>query len=211
MKPNTLINTSDEQTLRNQYTHDVVTQNDDSSLFGKILMGIACIVIAFSSYIIMPHFLSQFKQSSPRLQIAEQETKQTIPLKHLDAYLWTAKLKLEDLKLNHRLAISLSDENNLRITGIISMQETANWQSFQEWYKTKEGFPKLVHSVNANASSGDIPELKSVWFDANPTAYFVDGRFGKIGAVLDDGWKIVSIEAWAVFVERNGTTIALNY
>lgn len=131
--------------------------------------------------------------------------------KFMDAFVWTAKLKLEDLKLNHRLQVSVGEASELVVKGNISKEETQNWQTFLSWYESKDGFPNLQHSVETTATSGNIPELKSVWFDTNPTAYFTDGRSGNIGTLFEDGWKIVSIEAWAVFVERDGNTIMLNY
>lgn len=134
-----------------------------------------------------------------------------VQAKFMDAFIWTTKLKLEDLKLNHRLEVSASKKNDLVIKGNISKQEAENWKAFLGWYESKNGFPKLNHYVETSATTSNIPELKSVWFDTKPTAYFADGRSGNIGTSFEDGWEIVSIEAWAVFVQRNGTTVMLQY
>ncbi len=211
MKPHNLISAEGNGHLDNQYKLDLVAKNEDGSLIGKVLTSIAVAVVIFSFFAMTPYFRSLFHTMKTETVISQPTQPKLSPTTHLDAYLWTAKLKLEDLKLNHRLAISLTDAGSLKVGGSISKQEATAWNNFQKWYENKDGFPKFVHAVDVTATSGDIPELKSVWFDASPTAYFTDGRVGNIGTVLNDGWKIVSIEAWAVFVERNGTTITLSY
>ncbi len=211
MNTSTHIEMTDEPSLREQFKNEVIIKTDEGSVLGKIGTAIAAIIIVFSVYYMTPYILNFLSSQKTQVTVIQSPVTKPLSAKHLEAYLWTAKLKLEDLKLNHRLKISLSDGNELKIDGSISKNELPNWNDFQTWYATKEGFPKLTHSVSTTATVGDIPELKSVWFDATPTAYFVDGRSGNIGTVLNDGWKIISIEAWAVFVERNGTTITLNY
>lgn len=211
MKPNDLIQRDDADQIQSIYISEPAEKTSHASLIANILTAFAAIVIIVSVFVMTPHFANYFKQSEKQALNSIAKPEEQVPPAHLEAYLWTAKLKLEDLKLNHRLDIGLSDTRTLKIEGNISKQEVPSWNSFQNWYESKEGFPKLDHKVSTNAKTGDIPELKSVWFDATPTAYFADGRFGNIGTVLNDGWKIVSIEAWAVFVERNGTTITLSY
>ncbi len=109
------------------------------------------------------------------------------------------------------MQIVANGQDQLQIFGDISTQEIPNWKNFVSWYESKEGFPKLDHKVGFGATTGNIPVLRSVWFDAKPTAYFADGSSGNLGTVLENGWKIVGIEAWAIFVERNGTTITLSF
>ena len=212
MKPHNLIKMDDHKYLGNQSGHKALIETQDTSSIKVFLSSITAIVVVFCIFILTSYFASLLPGFDTKNEIVEPLTQQVqVPVQHIDAYMWTAKLKLEDLKLNHRLKITSNDQTEIRIDGNISVQETSNWNIFLKWYETKEGFPKLVHAVNTSETKGNIPELKSVWFDASPTAYFTDGRFGNIGTVFEDGWKIVGIEAWAVFIEREGTMITLNY
>ena len=209
MKPHNLIEKSIDPSLNNEIV-ERASSTSNRPLAKRIFSSVGFLVLCLAIVAITPLSLKLM----PKAHTDTQEvvvTEKQMPAKYTDAYIWTAKLKLEDLKLNHRLKINSNDANSIKIDGNISPQEVGRWEEFLNWYHGKEGFPMLTHSVNASAIEGNIPELKSVWFNNSPTAYFADGSFGKIGSVLNDGWKIVSIEAWAVFVERDGTTITLAY
>jgi len=178
----------------------------DPWLLGLMALSALSIIVLF--FLGVPKNIKQMYFEAPEI-VKEQQVKP--PQEFMQAYMWAAKLKLEDLKLNHRLKVTTDTANGLVVKGSISKQEAENWQVFLSWYEGKQGFPVLKHSVETNATTSNIPELISVWFDTKPTAYFADGRSGNIGTAFEDGWKIINIEAWAVFVERNGTTVMLNY
>jgi len=211
MKPSKLMQASSDMTYNSKAPNGLRLEVNSAKSINPWLLGLA----ALSAFSIIVMFVmgvpKNIKQTyfEPSQMVKEQEAKS--PNEFMQAYIWTARLKLEDLKLNHRLKITSDNANDLVVKGNISKQEAKNWLAFLNWYEGKQGFPNLKHSVETNATSSNIPELISVWFDTKPTAYFADGRSGGIGTAFDDGWKIISIEAWAVFVERNGTTVMLNY
>ena len=210
MKPHNLVN-AEANNFGNHFPGDMESGTGDDSLFKKLLSAIIASALVFSIYAAAPNLMGLFNGSTAETSTTSQVSEQQVPNAYISSFVWTAKLKLEDLKLNHRLEITSTDQNQLLIKGNISNQETASWKHFLQWYETKEGFPVLIQEVGFGAVSGNVPVLISVWFDQSPTAYFADGSSGKVGTVLANGWKIVGIEAWATFVERDGTTITLSY
>ena len=211
MKPNKLIDMAHNQQINMISTADVKAEHGTQSLTKKLLMSFGAVLVTVAIFITTPYFLKILPGSQVKITLNEPSSEKQFNAEYAEAFVWTVKLKLEDLKLNHRLQANISSDNKIRVEGNISAQEKLNWENFLEWYNGKKGFPTLLHSVEAIETEGNIPELKSVWFDLNPTAYFSDGRFGNMGTVFEDGWKIVSIEAWAVFIERDGTMITLAY
>jgi len=209
MKPHNLIEKTIDPSLNNEIVERASTASS-LSLARRILAGAGLIILGLVVVAITPLSLKLMPKAHTDTQNIVVVEKQA-PAKYMDAFIWTAKLKLEDLKLNHRLKINSDDSSSMKIDGDISQQEVERWQEFLNWYDGKEGFPVLSHSINVSTIEGNIPELKSVWFNNRPTVYFTDGRFGTIGTIFDDGWKIVSIEAWAVFIERDGALITLSY
>lgn len=129
----------------------------------------------------------------------------------LEAFSWTARTKLEDLKLNHRLRITPTATGSLRVYGNISDQELPRWTSFLQWYDSNPGFPSLVRDVNRADVDRDLPNINSVWMDAQPTVVFSDGTIATVGSQLKDGWKVVTISNQNVTLERDGAYVSLTY
>lgn len=211
MKPHILVNADIDQQFSKHFSHEMLNEEQTDSFFKKMLSSLIAVTLVFSIYAISPKIIEMLKGANEQAAIVQPIVQEPEATAYTDAYIWTAKLKLEDFKLNHRLQIIENGHDQLQIFGDISTQEIPNWKNFVSWYESKEGFPKLDHKVSFGATTGNIPVLRSVWFDAKPTAYFADGSSGSLGTVLENGWKIVGIEAWAIFVERNGTTIILSY
>ena len=211
MKPSNLMQANANKSYKNEALNGANLEAHPSNSISPwfvALASVSALSIGVMLLVGVPKNIKENYFAAPQI-VHEQEV--AVQAKFMDAFIWTTKLKLEDLKLNHRLQVSASAANELEIKGNISKQEAKNWKAFLDWYEGKDGFPKLNHYVEASATSSNIPELKSVWFDTKPTAYFTDGRSGNIGTSFEDGWEIVSIEAWAVFVQRNGTTVMLQY
>jgi len=211
MKPSNLIQATADKSYNNEALNNTRLEMKSLRTINSWLVLLASLSIMGALFIVMVGIPKNIQQAYFEEPVVAVEKTGVATNKFTDAFIWTTKLKLEDLKLNHRLQVSANSKNDLVINGNISKEEAENWQSFLSWYESKEGFPSLKHDVETSATSSNIPELKSVWFDTNPTAYFIDGRSGNIGTSFEDGWRIVSIEAWAVFVERNGKTVMLQY
>jgi len=185
---------------------------EQSSLGRKILLSTLGIGIAVGLSGSIPFIMAYLPNGSDKRPVPAIETASSnLNTEHLEAFVWAARLKLQELKLHHRLKVETKESKALEIIGVVSKQEQKSWVSFLHWYSTREGFPILNHKVTAIAVSGNIPELQSVWFGSNPTAYFQDGSFGNIGTTIHDGWKIIGIEPWAVFVERDSIIVTLGY
>lgn len=195
------------QKLRDNNPNMEKPSNDSFWVSGLLVVLLAVIVSALVPFVNAHLSKSDAKQT----KIIERPISPKTFTKHIEAYAWTARLKVEELKLHHRLNVKVENENSISIDGNISKEETQNWDEFLAWYDTKPEFPTLSHQVEATAISGNIPKLKSVWFNENSTAYFTDGSFGNIGTIIQDGWEIKGIEGWAVFVERDEATITLSY
>ena len=211
MKPSNLMQANANKSYKNEALNSAQLEAHPSKSFSPwfvALASVSALSIGVMLFVGVPKNIKSNYFDAPQT-VEEQEV--AVQAKFMDAFIWTTKLKLEDLKLNHRLQVTASAANDLLIKGNISKQEAENWKAFLDWYEGKDGFPVLNHYVETSATTSNIPELKSVWFDTKPTAYFTDGRSGNIGTSFEDGWEIVSIEAWAVFVQRNGTTVMLQY
>lgn len=129
----------------------------------------------------------------------------------LEAFSWTARTKLEDLKLNHRLRVNPTSTGSLRVYGNISDQELDRWTGFLQWYDSNPGFPPLIRDVNRSDVDRDLPQINSVWMDDQPTVVFSDGTIAAVGSQLKDGWKLVSISDRNVTLERDGAYVSLTY
>jgi len=185
---------------------------DKDSLGRKILMSILGITFAVMISGSIPFIMAYFsKGSENKPAYAMEAPSSNFNLKHMEAFVWAARLKLQEFRLHHRLGVGTNEQEALEIIGAVSKEEHESWIEFLDWYTTREGFPPLDHKVTATAISGNIPQLQSVWFGSNPTAYFQDGSFGNIGTDIQDGWKIIGIEPWAVFVERDRVIVTLGY
>ena len=129
----------------------------------------------------------------------------------LDAFAWTARTKLEDLKLNHRIRVSATATDSLRASGNISDNELGRWTNFLQWYDSNPAFPPLIRDVNRVDLNDGLPKISSVWLDTNPSVVFGDGSIAGVGDQITDGWEIISIDANAVTVGRDGSVISLTY
>ncbi len=130
---------------------------------------------------------------------------------HDKAFAWTVRVKLEDLKLNHKLRVSPTADGSIRVYGNISDKELPRWTSFLQWYDTTSNFPPLIRDVSRAKMGTDLPQIKSVWLDDNPSVFFKDGIVGSLGSSIKGGWKIVNITDASVMIERDGAIISLTY
>lgn len=184
----------------------------DKGLWSKIGPSVIGIVLAVVVSGSIPFVKASYQDAEHTpTKLIQPVTTADIKVDNIEPFIWTARLKVEDLKLHHRLTLQSDTQNRIEVLGKISPQEELQWNAFLTWYDTKEGFPKLVPQVTADAVSGNIPDLKSVWFHKDPVAYFQDGSFGGVGSVLQDGWEIKNIEPWAILIERDGAKISIAY
>lgn len=130
---------------------------------------------------------------------------------HSKAFAWSVRVKLEDLQLNHKLRAEKTADNSIRVYGSISNKELPRWTNFLQWYDTKTNFPPLIRDVSRTDVDVNVPKIKSVWLDDNPSVFFKDGTVGSIGSNIKGGWKIVDITNASVMLERNGSVISLTY
>lgn len=130
---------------------------------------------------------------------------------HDQAFAWTVRVKLEDLQLNHKLRVSPTADGSIRVFGNISDKELPRWTNFLQWYDTTSNFPPLIRDVSRANVGTNLPQIKSVWLDDNPSVFFKDGTVGNVGSSLKAGWKIVSIDDASVMIERDGAIISLTY
>lgn len=200
------------QKKKPQIVKPVHHQPKRESLWKKLAPGIMIVTISVLVSGSIPFVKAHYdKQEQVNVSQREAEQLPKTDTTSLDPFVWTTRLKIEDIKLHHRLSVAARTDNRIEVSGRISPQEVDGWEKFLAWYDTKEGFPALHHTVTADAVSGNIPELKSVWFHDDPVAYFQDGTFGSAGSILQDGWTIKNIEAWAVLIERDGAMVSLSY
>lgn len=134
------------------------------------------------------------------------------PAQDIDkAFAWTVRVKLEDLKLNHKLRASTTSDGSIRVFGNISDKELPRWTSFLQWYDTSSNFPPLIRDVSRVGVDNNLPKIKSVWIDDNPSVFFKNGVVGNVGSKIKDGWKIVDISNSSVMIERDGTVVSLTF
>ncbi len=130
---------------------------------------------------------------------------------HDKAFAWTVRVKLEDLQLNHKLRVTPTSDGSIRVSGNVSDKELPRWTSFLQWYDTTSNFPPLIRDVSRAKMGTDLPQIKSVWLDDNPSVFFKDGIVGNVGSSIKGGWKIVDITDASVMIERDGSIISLTY
>ena len=130
---------------------------------------------------------------------------------HTEAFAWTIRTRLEDLKLNHRLRVLPTGDGSIRVYGNISDAELPRWTAFLQWYDTTSDFPPLIRDVNRTSVDRNLPQIKSVWLDQKPTVFFKDGSVANIGSQIKDGWRVVDINAASIMLERDGAVVSLTY
>ncbi|MEL7430521.1 MAG: hypothetical protein AAFN43_11040, partial [Pseudomonadota bacterium] len=129
----------------------------------------------------------------------------------LDAFAWTARTKLEDLKLNHRIRVAPTATGSLRASGNVADSELGRWTNFLQWYDSNPGFPTLIRDVNRVDLNDGLPRISSVWLDGKPSVVFSDGAVANVGDQIADGWQVIAIETGAVTLGREGSVISLTY
>ncbi|MEM8651230.1 MAG: FHA domain-containing protein [Pseudomonadota bacterium] len=130
---------------------------------------------------------------------------------HTEAFAWTVRTRLEDLKLNHRLRVLSTSDGSIRVYGNISDAELPRWTAFLQWYDTTSDFPPLIRDVNRTTVDRNLPQIKSVWLDQEPTVFFKDGSVANIGTEIKDGWRVVNINSASIMLERDGAVVSLTY
>jgi len=130
---------------------------------------------------------------------------------HDEAFAWTVRVKLEDLSINHKLRVATTADGSIRVSGNISDKELPRWTSFLQWYDTTTNFPPLIRDVSRTDVDQNLPKIKSVWLDDNPSVFFNNGVIGNIGSEIQNGWKIIEITDASVMIERDGTVISLTF
>jgi len=130
---------------------------------------------------------------------------------HDEAFAWTVRVKLEDLSLNHKLRVATTADGSIRVFGNISDKELPRWTNFLQWYDTTTNFPPLIRDVSRTDVDSNLPRIKSVWLDDNPSVFFNNGVIGNVGSEIQNGWKIIEITDASVMIERDGTVISLTF
>ena len=171
------------------------------------LMSNFAVGVADASSNVISALNSGINSQKERLMGVEPESEKG----KLESFSWTARTKLEDLKLNHRLRVSPTGTGSLRVFGSISDSELPRWTNFLQWYDANPTFPPLIRDVNRQGSNQNLPKISAVWLDDNPSAVFQDGVVATVGSELRGGWKVISIDAAAVTIERDGSIISLTY
>lgn len=127
-----------------------------------------------------------------------------------EQFVWAVKIKLEDLKLSHKVTANAMDNGSIRIRGTIGDNDTANWNSFLYWYDQRKGFPTAVRDVKRDKQESDLPKVKSIWMEEPATAFFQDGTSATIGEKLWFDWVVVDITRAGVVLERDGSRLELS-
>ena len=208
-------------------TEITITRIADPKLFIKPairLMAFLCLLAMVPLiYGISASFLGTVAEAGSRMASTMQHgieqtsskllgTVASAPNKNLDeAFAWTVRVKLEDLQLNHKLRVNPTADGSIRVYGNISDQELPRWTSFLQWYDTTSNFPPLIRDVSRAEIGTNLPQIKSVWLDNNPSVFFKDGTVGNIGSSIKAGWKIVDINDASVMIERDGAIISLTF
>jgi hypothetical protein len=128
-----------------------------------------------------------------------------------NAFAWTTRTKIEDLKLNHRVRVKGTPDGSIRVTGTISDTDVPAWTAFLQWYDSNPGLPPLIRDVVRKDIAGDVPQVSSVWIDENPTAVFKDGTVAGIGSRVQNGWTVVAVSNQSVTLERDGAYVNLTF
>ncbi|MEM7216014.1 MAG: hypothetical protein AAF423_10765 [Pseudomonadota bacterium] len=131
--------------------------------------------------------------------------------RYLEAYAWSARIKLESLSLHHGIRVNVTEDKMLLASGNIPQNISSRYRLFKQWYSLQEGFPPLLEEVSFSELTITPPALKSVWFHEPATAFFEDGTSGEIGGLVGEGWKILDIQPDELVLYKNGNTFLLQF
>ena len=130
---------------------------------------------------------------------------------YLEAFVWVARGKLEDLGIHHTLSVKVSGPNHIEISGNIAESFSGRYELFKHWFNNRENFPELQDKVQKVEVFGAIPGVKSVWLGEKQLAFFDDGSSGGVGAMIGEGWEILKIDQLEIVLQREGTVVAVEY
>ena len=158
------------------------------------------------------HSAKVINEAEPEVQPQLSGTSGTITKeKYIEAFVWVARGKLEDLGINQSLKVTGADDEKIEITGTIISNQKGRYEIFKSWFADNENFPELLDEVEVLEVWGSLPGVKSVWLGEPALAYFDDGTTGRIGEEIGDGWEIVKIDQAAILLHKNGTLISMDY
>jgi len=130
---------------------------------------------------------------------------------YMDAYVWTARVRLEALGLDRYLRVSATENNQIFVSGQLLPGLESRYEMFKTWFNAHETFPPLVDEVNVIKATGNFPRVLSVWLGDKPSVHLETGTNVGIGGNIGDGWTVVAINALALILERDGTVIELSH
>lgn len=129
---------------------------------------------------------------------------------HLDAYAWSVRVRLENLDILRPLAVSVTGDGKIAVTGNLMKTHEERYRAFKQWMQEQNGFPELVDQVNILEISPEFPRVRSVWLGTKPAVHFETGESASIGTVIANGWTILSISRDSITLERQGTVIEMD-
>ena len=130
---------------------------------------------------------------------------------YMNAFVWTTRVRLEDLGLGKSLKVSSTPDGKILIRGALLPNHLGRYNIFKGWFQSRESYPPLVDEVSFIKTSGLFPKIRSVWLGDEPTIHLANGKNAKVGSTFGDGWTVVEIGRLAMTLERNGTIIELSY
>lgn len=188
-----------------------------ASVFGA-LGGLALALLLFG-FAHRDDFSSLIDDLLPvqRTEIVEENAVSSEPAtnfsasEYLDAYVWTTRVRLDDLGLGRMLKVSSTEDGKILIKGTLLGAHAGRYSIFKGWFQSRTTYPPLIDEVEFLKLSGVFPKVVSVWLGDNPLVHLDNGKNARIGNTLGDGWKIVEIGRLAMMLERDGTVIELAY
>ncbi|MEM7067626.1 MAG: hypothetical protein AAF478_01985 [Pseudomonadota bacterium] len=212
-------------TFANNYSGGVekpnlrVTVKDQGMPRGRlILVAILFSVIgfaipSFTTFVLKSPFFVSGRGNNDSVIVAAKPTEPSHvgAQQYLEAFAWLARGKLEDLEIHQSLKVSVTESNEVEITGTIFTVQNGRYQLFKKWFSSNKNFPALLDRVTRIEAFSDIPSVKSVWLGEVPVAYFNDGTSGQVGGEIGDGWEILEIGRTEINLQKDGTIIALQF
>ncbi len=130
---------------------------------------------------------------------------------YLNAFVWTTRVHLQDLRLGNSLKVSTTPDGEILIRGTLLPGHAGRYDMFRAWFQSREAYPPLVDAVSFVKLSDHFPKIRSVWLGENPVLHLDNGKDATVGSTMGDGWIIVEIGRLAMKLERDGAVIELIY
>lgn len=118
---------------------------------------------------------------------------------------------IADAGLSDKVAVSVTVDDNIVVTGQLSETEALAWTSVQEDIDTRLRGQTIIQRIDVRPALRNVPAIRSVLVGAQGYVVLHDGRKVRPNEVLTENWAISEITSTGLLLSNGDDSVVLNY